>query len=181
VPFPNSQSIPTAVRVVVAVLIVVICSAFSAFVACDFVKQGHIRMGVAVGVFAGLYVLVFSRPDFHRWTAQRGVWPALLVTYGIRVTVALAAFVPQRYLMEKNFAVFPDFAIGIVSVRLGGVLTGTSWTPAFNVFVITMIDGIIQHVALALFFLLVLSRIRLYCKEDPDEHRGFEALLSDRT
>ncbi|HEX8339491.1 MAG TPA: hypothetical protein VF624_01150 [Tepidisphaeraceae bacterium] len=175
----SPRSIPTPLRIVIGVSVVLACAAFSAQVALGMHVENYAGMGAAIGIVAGLYAIVAARSDFLRWCERRGVWLALLITYGLRVVLAVLALVSARTEVGK-WATAPDLYIGMWSINLANSLVGGGrWAGSFTLFAITMVDAILQHIALAVVFTVVLAAVRPFCAEVPHEARGFAILRPD--
>jgi hypothetical protein len=172
----SPRSIPTPLRIVIAVSIVLASAAFSAQVALGMHVENYAGMGAAIGIIAGLYAIVVARSDFLRWSERRGVWPALLITYGLRILLAAMALISARTNVAR-WATMPDLYIGAWSINIANRLVGGgTWAGSVMLFAITMVDAILQHVALAVVFLIVLAAVRPLCAESPDEPRDLGVL-----
>jgi hypothetical protein len=168
---PSAQSIPMLARVVIAGIVVTACAAMSFTLGLDVVRQGALGMAAAVGIVTGLYMIAVTRPGFLRWTEGRGIWPALLITYGIRVLVGIGSFVG----VPRVFCV-PDIYIGVLSMGFAGTLLKGVGSPNVVAFGATIIDAFFQHAVLLTFFALVLAIVKPFSAEPDATQRGFEVL-----
>jgi hypothetical protein len=179
---PSARSVPLAIRLPIAALIVVLCALPSLEMAIALDRPGRNGTTTAVGIVAGLYMVMLRRKDFLKLLERRGVWASLLIVYAVRVAYALASLASLHTGVTKLFHL--DFAIGRISAAIGAPVLQriASQSPSVVTFGVTLLDALLQHLLIAILFGLVLAIVKPHAADptpEPAEPRGFDMLKPD--
>lgn len=144
-----------------SLVIVCVCAGTSFFLALDR-NYPAIPMLAAIALFVACYTIVWSSDGFQRVLQNRRLKRTLQVGYIVRML----------FVMGVPISILFDLQIGALSIDISRSLNVPR--PFFTV-VTTVIDGLIQHVLLAL-LMLIIYPFTYHLKGVDETRRGFEVL-----